>query len=126
MDNEILNDLGIQNYDSVEKVLNQPEMAQQKNRKYLNKIINDAKTIRNQLKGCKSHVTKKFISGEITEAMRQMENKRIDNARKALNAYINHYENKVKTIKGSGIKKNKEVEMLYFSIIQISLSKNWN
>ena len=30
MDNEILNDLGIQNYDSVEKALNQPEMTQQK------------------------------------------------------------------------------------------------
>ena len=33
MDNEILNDLGIQNYDSVEKVLNQPEMTEQKNKK---------------------------------------------------------------------------------------------
>ena len=30
MDNEILDDLGIQNYDSVEKVLNQQEMTQQK------------------------------------------------------------------------------------------------
>ena len=39
MDNEILNELGIQNYDSVTKVLNQPEMTQQKNRKYLNKIV---------------------------------------------------------------------------------------
>ena len=27
MDNEILSDLGIQNYDSVDKVLNQPEAA---------------------------------------------------------------------------------------------------
>ena len=35
MNNEILNDLGIQNYDSVDKVLNQPGMTQQKNRKYL-------------------------------------------------------------------------------------------
>ena len=26
MDNEILNDLGLQNYDSIDKVLNQPEM----------------------------------------------------------------------------------------------------
>ena len=102
MDSEILNDLGIQNYDSVEKVLNQQKMTQQKNKKYLNKIVNDAKTRRNQLKGYKSYVTK---SGEITEATRQMENKRIDNARVTLNAYINHYENKVKTIKGSGIRK---------------------
>ena len=30
MDNEILNDLGLQNYDSVEKALNQQEMTKQK------------------------------------------------------------------------------------------------
>ena len=48
MDNEILGDLGLQNYDSVEKVLNQQEMTKQKNKKYLNKIINDAKIKRNQ------------------------------------------------------------------------------
>ena len=34
MNNEILNDLGLQNYDSVDNVLNQPGMTQQKNRKY--------------------------------------------------------------------------------------------
>ena len=33
MDNEILNDLGIQNYDSVDKVLNQPELNQEKKQK---------------------------------------------------------------------------------------------
>ena len=104
MDNEILDDLGIQNYDSV-KMVQQQEMTQKKNKKYLNKIINDAKTRRNQLKGYKSAITKKFKSGSISEAMRQMENKRIDNARVTLNAYINHYENKVKTMKGSRVRK---------------------
>ena len=57
MDNEILNDLGLKNYDSVYKVLNQPERTQQENRKYFNTII-DAKIRRNQLKGHKSHATK--------------------------------------------------------------------
>ena len=38
MHNEILDDLGLKNYDSIVKVLNQ-KMTQQKNRKYLNKII---------------------------------------------------------------------------------------
>ncbi|XP_068675540.1 uncharacterized protein [Montipora foliosa] len=98
MDNEILNDLGIQNYDSVEKVLNQQEMTQQKNKKYLNKII-DAKTRRNQRKGYKSALTKKFKSSSISKAVRQIENERIDNARVALNSDINHYENEVKTMK---------------------------
>ena len=85
MDNEILGDLGLQNYDSVEKVLNQQEMTKQKNKKYLNKIINDAKTKRNQLKGYKTSITKQFNSGLISEAMKQQENKRIDNARNTLN-----------------------------------------
>ena len=87
MDNEILGDLGLQNYDSVEKVINQQEMTQQKNKKYLNKIINGPKTKRNQLKGYKTSITKQFNSGFISEAFKQQENKRIDNARVTLNAY---------------------------------------
>ena len=100
-----MNDLGIQNYDCIDKVLNQPEMTQQKNKKYLNKIINDAKTRRNQLKGYKAAMTKQFKSGSISEAASQMENKRMNNARVTLNANLEHYENKFKTMKGSGIRK---------------------
>ena len=115
MDNEILDDLGLQNYDSVEKVLNQQEMTKQKNKKYLNKIINEAKAKRNQLKGYKSHITKQYKSGEISDAYRQMLNKRIDNARATLNEYIKHYENKIETIKGSGRKKQKGGNVIFFN-----------
>lgn len=41
--NEILNDLGIENYDSVQMKLDQPEMTHQKTRKYLLKVLKDAK-----------------------------------------------------------------------------------
>ena len=115
MDNEILNDLGLQNYDSVEKVLNQQEMTERKNKKYLNKIINEARFKRNQLKGYKSHITKQYKSGEISEAQRQEMNKRIDNARATLNEYINHYENKIETMKGSGMKKQKGGNVIFFN-----------
>ena len=115
MDNEILGDLGLQNYDSVEKVINQQEMTQQKNKKYLNKIINEAKTKRNQLKGYKTSITKQFNSGLISEAFKQQENKRIDNARVTLNAYIKHYENKIETMKGSGRKKQKGGNVIFFN-----------
>ena len=108
MDNEILGDLGLQNYDSVEKVINQQEMTQQKNQKYLNKIINEAKTKRNQLKGYKSHITKQYKSGEISDADRQVLNKRIHDARDTLNAYIKHYNTKLNTIKGSGISRRNQ------------------
>ena len=46
IDNEILDDLFIQNYDSVEKILSQQEMTQQKNKKYVNKIIKEAKQMK--------------------------------------------------------------------------------
>ena len=115
MDNEILGGLGLQNYDSVEKVINQKEMTQQKNKKYLNKIINEAKIKRNQLKGYKTSITKQFNSGLISEAFKQQENKRIDNARVTLNAYIKHYENKIETMKGSGMKKQKGGNVIFFN-----------
>lgn len=54
--NEILNDIGIENYDSVQMILDQPEMTHQKTRKYLLKVLKDAKTKRNQLKGYKSNI----------------------------------------------------------------------
>ena len=113
--NMILGDLGLQNYDSVEKVINQPEMTQRKNKKYLNKIINEAKIKRNQLKGYKSQITKQYKSGEISDADRQVLNKRLDNARATLNEYIKHYENKIETIKGSGRKKQKGGNVIFFN-----------
>ena len=104
MSNEIFKDIGITGNDSVEKVLNQPEMTPKKTKAYLNNIIfKDAKFSRNQLKGFKSHITKQYKSGAILEAEMQMNNKRIDNAGSTLNLYIKHYENKVKTMKGYGI-----------------------
>ena len=58
-DNEILNDMKLENYDSVEKVLNQPEMTDKRRKSYLkNIIIKRAKEKRLKLPGYKSHVTK--------------------------------------------------------------------
>ena len=104
INNEILNDIGITNYENVDKVLNQPEMTNQKTIAYLKKIIKDAKFKRNQLKGFKANVTKQYNNGNMSEAERQEKNLRIDNAKVTLNQYISHYNTKVATIKGSGIK----------------------
>lgn len=112
--NEILNDIGIINYDSIENVLTQPEMTHQKTRKYLLKVLKDAKTRRNQLKGYKSNVTKEYNSGTISGAERQIRNKRIDNARGVLNEYIKHYEGKVQTMEGSGIRGSKRGGSIMF------------
>ena len=99
-----LEDIGIPDYENVEMVLNQQEMTPQKTKAYLNKIINNAKFKRKQLSGFKANVTKRYKSGNLSEAERQMQNKRIDNARVVLNEYIKHYDTKLKTMKGSGIK----------------------
>ena len=115
MDNEILGDLGLQNYDSVEKVLNQQEMTPKKTKAYLKKIVNEAKTKRNQLKGYKGSISKQFKSVSISEAVKQQEYKRLDNARVTLNAYIEHYENKIETMKGCGMKKQKGGNVIFFN-----------
>ena len=103
--NMILDDLGLSNYDDIEKQLNQPEMTQRKIKKYVNKKLKDAEFKRNQLKGRKTQVSRAYKKGKIGEAQKTMEYKRIDNARDVLNQYIKHYENKVKMMEGSGLKK---------------------
>ena len=100
---ETLDDLGIKNYESVDKVLNQPEMTPRKVKQYLNKIIKDSKFKKKQLGGYKAAVRKKYNKGDISEADRQIENKRIDNARIVLNEYITHHNNELTKL-GSGIK----------------------
>ena len=88
--NMILDDLGLSNYDDIEKRLNQPEMTQQKIKLYVNKKLKDAEFRRNQLKGYKTHVSKDYNKGKISEAQKTMDYKRIDNARAVLNQYIKH------------------------------------
>ena len=103
-----MDDLGATNYDSVEKQLNEPEMTSKKNKKYLEKIIKDAVYKRNQLKAAKGNVTKQFNSGNISETEAQINYKRINNANAVSGQCIRYYQNKVKTIKGSGIRKKKK------------------
>ena len=103
--NMILDELGLSNYDDIEKQLNQPEMTPRKIKRYIDKKLTDANIKRNQLKGYKSQVSQAYNKGKIGEAQKTMDYKRIDNARAVLNQYIKHYENKVKTMEGSGLKK---------------------
>ena len=96
----IFDDLGIANYEDVDYRLNQPEMTPDKSKMYLNKIIKDAQFKRKQLGGYKSKITKDYNKGGISAADRQIKNKQLDDARAALNEYINHHSTKLKTIKG--------------------------
>ena len=63
MSNEILNDIGIMNYENVDRVLDQPQNTPQNNKTFLQKIIKDASEFRKKLGGYKSGVTKDTIVG---------------------------------------------------------------
>ena len=87
-------------------VLNQAQMTDKK-KAYLKKIIKDASFKRQQLRGYKANVTKQYNKGLISEAERQENNKRIENARVTLSDYMKYHDNKLQTIKGSGVKGRK-------------------
>ena len=102
--NQTLDKLNIPNYDDVELRLQQEEMDDAKRKTYLDKILKDAAKKR-QLSGYSTDVTKKLKSGSITEVEAQYKRKVIQDTRKVLNDYINHNKQRLKNIKGSGLKK---------------------
>ena len=120
--NMILDELDLSNYDDIEKQLNQPEMTPRKIKRYIDKKLTDANIKRNQLKGRKSQVSQAYNKGKISEAQKTMDFKRIDNARAVLNQFIKHYENKVETIQGSGIKK-RGGNIMFFNDVKQLLKK---
>ena len=120
--NMILDDLGLPNYDDIEKQLNQPEMTQKRIKRYVDKQLKDAEFKRHQLKGYKSQVSQAYNKGKISEAQKTMDYKRIDNARAVLNQYIKHYENKVEMMKGSGFKK-RGGNIVFFNDVKQLLKK---
>ena len=120
--NMILDELELSNYDDIEKQINQPEMTQRKIKKYVNKKLKDAEHKRNQLKGRKTQVLLAYKKGDIGEAQKTKDFKRIDNARAVLNQYIKHYANKVKTMEGSGLKK-RGGNIVFFNDVKQLLKK---
>ena len=120
--NMILDDLGLPNYDDIEKQLNQPEMTQKRIKRYVDKQLKDAEFKRHQLKGYKSQVSQAYNKGKISEAQKTMDYRRIDNARAVLNQYIKHYENKVEMMKGSGLKK-RGGNIVFFNDVKQLLKK---
>ena len=120
--NMILDELELSNYDNIEKQINQPEMTPRKIKRYIDKKLKDAEFRRNQLNGYKAAATKEYNRGEIGEAQKTMEHKRIDNARAVLNQYIKHYGNKVKMMEGSGLKK-RGGNIVFFNDVKQLLKK---
>ena len=120
--NMILDDLGLSNYDDIEKQLERPEMPKSQIKPFLKKKLEAADHRRQQLKGHKSQISQAYNKGKIGEAEKTLEYKRIDNARAVLNQYIEHYKNKVKMMKGSGLKK-RGGNVVFFNDVKQLLKK---
>ena len=103
--NEALDALSLPNYDAVELRLQQEEMNDKNRKAYLNKILNDAKIKRAKLTGYSTQITKELKKGSISEAEAQMKRKVINDTKKVLTDYMDHNKQKLKSIKGSGLKK---------------------
>ena len=103
--NQALDTLNIPNYNDVELRLTEQDMDNNKRKAYLNKILKNAKDQRSKLTGYSTDVTKKLKSGLITEADAQYRRKVITDTRKVLTDYINYNNQRLKNIKGSGLKK---------------------
>ena len=103
--NEVLDKLDIPNYEVVELRLQQKEMNDQKRKAYLSKILDEAKDQRMKLRGHSTHVTFNLKKKLIDETEAQYKRKVIQDTRKILTDYINYNNQKLKNIKGSGLKK---------------------
>ena len=103
--NETLDELGITNYEDIEAQLKRDDMTEKTRHSFLSKKIENAVKKRQQLPGYKTHITKQLNKGLISQSEAQFRRKVIDDARKVLNDYINYNKNKLKSIKGSGLKR---------------------
>ena len=105
--NQALDTLQIPNYNDIELRLTEEDMDDNKRKAYLNKILKNAKDQRAKLTGYSTDVTKKLKIGLISEAEAQYRRKVIKDIRKVLNEYIGYNNQRLKTVKGSGLIKKR-------------------
>ena len=115
--NQVLDELEIPNYEDVELLLKQEDMNDDKRKAYLTKTLKKAKDKRKQLPGFSALITKKLNKGLMSQAEAQMRRKVINDTRKVLNDYINYNNQRLKNIKGSGLKKKtkKGGQVMFFN-----------
>ena len=112
--NETLDQLGISNYYDIESQINRDDISEKTRQTFLVRKIEEATKKRQQLPGYKTHITKQLNKGMISQAEAQFERKVIDDTRKVLTDYINYHKSKLKSFKGSGMKKTKRGGNAFF------------
>ena len=84
--------------------------------------IKKAEKERNKIKGHKAHITKKYNSGAISEAERQIMNKPLENEMAALNKYIKDHEKKLELEKKIR-RKQRGGNVMFFNDVKQLLKK---
>ena len=103
--NQVFDKFGLANYNDIESKLEQKDMDDKKRKSYIDEAIEKATIQRRKLPGYSTDVTKKLKKGLISEAEVQYKRKVYKDTGKVLNDYIKYNEQRLKNIKGSGLKK---------------------
>ena len=112
--NKILDQLDLPNYNDVEMRLAQPEMTATKQRSYLQKVLRDAETRRKTVTVRKSNATRAYNARKITAEQRNLIHKNVGKLEKEIRDYRKHYESKLYSIKGSGLRRGQRGRGAYF------------
>ena len=114
--NEVLDKLDLPNYDDVELRLTQEDMNDKNRKAYLETVIKKAKHQQNRLNGYRAQITTNLKKGLISEAEAQMRRKVIQETGKVLTDYKKYNNQKLKNIKGSGLKKKRGgAQVMFFN-----------
>ena len=112
--NKILDQLDLPNYNDVEMRLAQPEMTATKQRSYLQKVLKDAETRRKTVTVRKSNATRAYNARKITAEQRNLIHKNVGKIEREIRDYRKHYESKLYSIKGSGLRRGQRGRGAYF------------
>ena len=102
--NKILDQLDLPNYDDVDKRLAEPEMTATRQKSYLQKVLKDAETRRKTVTIRKSNATRAYKAGKITAEQKNLIHENVGKLEKEIKDYRKHYESKLYSIKGSGLR----------------------
>ena len=112
--NKILDQLDLPNYNDVDKRLAEPEMTATRQRSYLQKVLKDAETRRKTVTIRKSNETKNYKAGKITIEQKNLIHENVGKREKEIKDYRKHYESKLKSITGSGLRRGQRGKGAYF------------
>ena len=112
--NKILDQLDLPNYNDVDKRLAEPEMTATRQRSYLQKVLKDAETRRKTVTIRKSNATKAYKAGKITIEQKNLIHENVGKREKEIKDYRKHYESKLKSITGSGLRRGQRGRGAYF------------